>query len=63
MGSNEDHFIQKAIKHPGFLHKALHVKEGSKIPKGKIEKAEHSKNKHIASAARLAQTLGKLRPH
>ena len=53
-------FIQKAIKHPGALHKALHVKEGEKIPLSKIKKAEHSKNPTLAKRANFADTLRKL---
>ena len=53
-------WIQKAIKHPGALHKDLGVPEGEKIPKGKIKAAEHSKNKKVARRARLADTLSKL---
>ena len=55
-------FIDDAIEHPGFLHKALGVKQGKKIPAARIEKATHSRNKHIESAANLAKTLSKLRP-
>ena len=50
-------WIQKAIKHPGSLHKALHVAEGEKIPEKKLAKATHSKNPHVAKKARLAETL------
>ena len=50
-------WIQKAIKHPGSLHKALHVAEGEKIPEKKLAKATHSKNPHVARKARLAETL------
>ena len=32
-------WIAKAIKHPGALHKELHVPEGKKIPTKKLEKA------------------------
>lgn len=41
----------------GALHKSLGVPEGKKIPEAKIEKATHSKNKKLASRARLAETL------
>lgn len=54
-------FIQKAIKHKGALRKALHVKQGEKIPEKKLEKAEHSKNPTMRRRANLAETLGKLR--
>ena len=50
-------WIQGAIKHPGALHKALHVPKGEKIPEKKLEKAEHSNNPHLAKKARLAETL------
>lgn len=54
-------WIAGAIKHPGSLRKALHVKPGKKIPKAKLKKAEHSKSPLIAKRAHLAETLGKLR--
>lgn len=53
-------FIQKAIKHPGALHKTLGVPLGKKIPTAKIKKAEHSKNPLTAKRARLAETLKKM---
>jgi hypothetical protein len=53
-------WIQKAIKHEGSLHKALHVPEGEKIPEKKILKAEHSDNPALAKKAQLAETLKKL---
>lgn len=58
MGKN---FIKSAIKHPGALHKSLHVPEGKKIPQSKIKKAEHSKNPTLRKRAVLAETLSKLR--
>lgn len=54
---NDGKFIQKAIKHPGKLHKELGVKEGEKIPAKKLIKAEHSKNPTIRKEANLAKTL------
>ncbi len=54
-------FIKKAIKHPGALRKALHVKKGEKIPEAKLEKAEHSKNPKMRKRANLAETLKKMR--
>lgn len=57
----KEKFIQKAIKKPGALRKALHVKEGENIPKAKLKKAEHSKNPTMRKRAQLAETLGKLR--
>jgi hypothetical protein len=53
-------FIQEAIKHPGALRKSLHVKEGEKIPEGKLKKAEHSKNPTMKKRAVLAETLKKM---
>jgi hypothetical protein len=53
-------WIQGAIKHPGALHKSLHVKEGEKIPESKLKKAEHSKNPTTRKRAALAETLKKM---
>jgi len=50
-------WIQKAIKRPGALHKALHVKEGEKIPAKKLAKAEHSKSPRLRQEANMAKTL------
>lgn len=54
-------FIQKAIKKPGALRKALHVAKGKKIPASKLKKAIHSKNPTMKKRAVLAETLKKLR--
>ncbi len=54
-------WIEGAIKKPGALRKALHVKEGEKIPEKKLEKAEKSKNPTMRKRAQLAQTLSKMR--
>jgi len=54
-------WIQKAIKHPGALHKELNVPEGKKIPAKKLTKAEHSADPKLAKRANLAKTLGSLR--
>lgn len=54
-------WIQEAIKKPGALRKALHVKEGEKIPEEKLKKAEHSKNPMLSKRAHLAETLKGLR--
>jgi hypothetical protein len=53
-------WIQKAIKHPGALKKALGVPEGKNIPPGKLKAAAKKKGK-LGRRARLAQTLKKLR--
>ena len=55
----EKKWIQKAIKKPGALHKALKVKKGEKIPEGKLEKAAHKGGK-LGRRARLAMTLRKM---
>jgi hypothetical protein len=55
------HWISGAIKKPGALHKALHVKEGEKIPESKLKKAEHSKNPLMKKRANLAETLKKMK--
>jgi hypothetical protein len=54
-----EHFIQKAIKHPGALRRQLGAKKGEPIPQAKLEKAAHSKGKEGARA-RLALTLKKM---
>jgi len=53
-------WISKAIKKPGALRSALGVKEGQKIPAGKLAKAAKAPGK-MGQRARLAQTLGKLK--
>ena len=53
-------WIQAAIKKPGALRAALHVKEGEKIPASKLKKAEHSKNPTTRKRAVLAETLKKM---
>jgi hypothetical protein len=54
-------FIQKAIKHPDALHKALKVSKGEKIPEAKIEKATHSDNPRLRKQANFSRTLHGLR--
>ncbi len=54
-------WIQSAIKHPGALHKELHVPEGKKIPASKLKKAEHSNNPKLRKRAVLAETLKHLK--
>lgn len=49
-------FIKSAIKHPGALHKQLHVPEGKTIPQAKLEKAENAPGK-LGQRARFAETL------
>lgn len=56
-GATDGKWIQGAIKHPGALHKELHVPEGEKIPAKKLQKAEHSDNPKLRKRAQLAETL------
>jgi hypothetical protein len=55
--AEDEKWIAWAVKHPGALHKALHVPAGEKIPEKKLEKAEHSKNPTMRKRANLAETL------
>lgn len=57
--AESEKWIQKAVdpKKKGDLHKALHVAQGEKIPKGKIEKASHSKNAHLRHMAQFAKNV------
>jgi len=57
----EKKWIAGAIKKSGALHKALHVKQGEKIPLSKIKKAEHSRNPLLKKRAILADTLRKIK--
>lgn len=52
-------WIQKAIKKPGSLRKALGVKEGETIPLSKLQAAAKKGGK-LGRRARLALTLRKL---
>ena len=52
-------WIQKAVKSPGALRKALGVKKGEKIPEKKLAAAA-KKTGVTGQRARLAQTLKKL---
>ena len=53
------HWIAKAIKHPGALHKQLGVSKGKKIPTSKINVAAKKGGK-IGKRARLAKILAKM---
>ena len=55
-GQVKDKWIKDAIKKPGSLRKSLGVKEGQKIPAGKLAKAAKAPGK-MGQRARLAQTL------
>ena len=52
-------WIQGAVdpSHKGDLHKALHVPQGEKIPKSKINKATHSKDAHLRHMAQFAKNV------
>lgn len=50
-------WIAGAIRHPGALHRALHVPAGEKIPAKKLAAASHSSNPTMRRRANLAKTL------
>jgi len=52
-------WIQHAHVKKGGLHKALHVKQGEKIPAAKLNKALHSKNPHMKHMAQFAKNVQK----
>jgi len=57
MARKKKKWMQKAFgKHPGKLHRQLHVPEGEKIPASKMEKAAHSRNPELRKEAALART-------
>lgn len=58
----EHRWIAGAIKRPGRLHRATGTPMGQKIPVSEIAALTSSKNKSLASAARLAQRLRKMNP-
>jgi len=53
-------WIQKAVKKPGALRKALGVKKGKEIPAKKLAAAAKKPGK-LGQRARLAQTLKKMK--
>jgi hypothetical protein len=53
-------WIQKAVKHPGALHKDLGVPAGKKIPAAKLNAAA-KKSGVTGQRARLAKTLSKMK--
>lgn len=59
--AEKKHWIQGAIKHPGALHKALGVPQGTKIPAKKMAKAAKSSNPHLKKMVSLAKTLSHMR--
>jgi len=54
-------WIAGAIRHPGALHKQLHVPQGQKIPAKKLSAAA-AKGGTLGHRARLAQTLSSFHP-
>ena len=53
-------WIQKAIKRPGALHKALGVPQGQKIPASKLE-IKPGDSAQLKRQKNLAKTLGKMK--
>lgn len=51
--------IKSAIRHPGALHRQLHVPQGEKIPASKLAAASKAGGK-LGQRARFAMTLKKL---
>lgn len=50
-------WMQKAFsKHPGKLHRRLHVPEGQRIPASKLASAAHSSDPGLRREAALART-------
>ena len=52
-------WIQKAIKHPGALHRKLHVPKGKKIP-AKMLEIQPGDSAAVKREKNLAKTLRKL---
>ena len=61
MEKKKGDWIAGAVKKPGALRAALHVKKGPKIPEFKIEKAQKSKSPLMRKRANLAETLSKMK--
>lgn len=57
----QGHWMSKAVKHPGGLHKALGVPMGKKIPVAKIAQAKN-KGGSLGKMANLASVFAKFRP-
>jgi hypothetical protein len=54
-------WIAGAIKHPGQLHRDLHVPQGQKIPAEALQRAlSGSMGPTVKKRAQLARTLGKM---
>lgn len=54
-------WMKGAVKHPGALHRALHVPMGHNIPAKKVEAAK-AVGGHVGKMANLAQVFSKFRP-
>ena len=65
--SNRKWMQQAFSKHPGRLHRRLHVPEGKRIPSSKLRAAAHSSDPSLRREAALAKTGkrygGKKRKH
>ena len=59
VAKKKKNWIQKAIKHPGALHKQLGVSQDKPIPTSKLQAAA-KKGGTLGRRARLALTLRKL---
>ena len=57
--AGDDHWIEKAVKKPGDLHKKLHVPEDEDIPESKIEDAEASGSTNLKEKAQFAENVKK----
>ena len=57
-----EHWMQGAVKHPGGLHRALHIPQGQHIPPARIAAAEHSPKGNVRRMAFLAETFAHHRP-
>lgn len=47
----------KPVKHPGKLHRELHIPEGETIPQARLKAAEHSRNRTVRNDAIRADTM------
>ena len=54
-----DHFIQRAIKRPGQLHRDLGVPQGKPIPQAQLQAAARRPGK-VGQRARFAETLERM---
>ena len=59
---SDDHWMEKAVKRPGALHRNLGIPQGEKIPAKTLARAAASTDSTIAKEASLAETFRRLRP-